>query len=91
MGWLTLILKYLAIALQVIPIIQQAIPTAPGPAKNAVAVALINPAEADKPAVATLVTNLVTAMVAGGAWEKNKAPGASVVPPVAEIPTPGAV
>ena len=87
MNWLTLILKYLALALQVIPIIQQAIPTAPGTAKNAVAVAMLNPPAAEKDEVSGLVSNVVTALVAGGAWEKNKAP---VTPPAA-LPTPGAV
>ena len=81
MNWLQLILKYLAVALQIIPIIQTVIPTAPGPVKNAVAVAMLNPPEAEKAAVAGLVSTVVGSMVAGGAWAKDGTPPAGIVPP----------
>lgn len=74
MSWITLILKYLALAIQIITIIQSVIPTAPGPAKLAVALAALNPSAEEKEGVGKLVSTLVGALTQGGAWVKDQPP-----------------
>lgn len=84
MNWLTLILKFLPAALQILSIIQTQIPTAPGAVKKAIAVALISPPEADVPATGLLVDKLVVAMQSSGAFAKDAPP----VVPLHDVATP---
>lgn len=73
-----LILKYLEMALKIIAVVQTAIPSDPGPVKKAVAVALLDPPEAEKADVGQLVDKLVNASVAVGAWAKDQPPAVPI-------------
>jgi hypothetical protein len=79
MNWFTLIFKYLGAALQILSVVQTVLPTAPGPVKKAVAVAMLKPADAEKADVGAFVDTLVGALVESGAWQKDKAPVAGLV------------
>jgi hypothetical protein len=66
MNWLALILKWFPTVLQLVTEVQNAIPTAPGVAKQSFVLAMLQPSAEEKDQVAGLINTTVTnAQVAG--------------------------
>ena len=71
MNWLTLVLKWFPIVLSLIKDVQSQLPEAPGSAKKALVVAVINPPPDEKPHVENLIDQIVTTAQSVGLMFKN--------------------